>query len=81
MNPSFPLGAPALLLHAALAAAALLWIWATSRRDRLFWSATAVLLPFLGPLLWWLLGREPSAAKAHGRAGTGEDGGGDADGV
>ena len=40
-----------------LAGAVLVGIWRVPGRGRLCWSAAAVLLPLLGPLLWWSLGR------------------------
>jgi hypothetical protein len=58
--PSLPLGPSLLLLHGALAAAALAGIWRSPggpERERPLWSAAVLLLPFLGPLLWWGLGR------------------------
>ena len=59
----FPLGRFAgitIALAIVAAAAALLSIWrsrAHSSKVKLIWTAIAVLLPFVGPSAWLLLGR------------------------
>ena len=32
-----------------------------------FWIVVTIALPLIGPILWFLLGREPSERREHGR--------------